>query len=106
MKIDRMEEGALYTIKASTVISHQSIPVTGPSKYEQIPVLKGWRDYSKSKIRAPFIYLGWKQEDWTYSYQNTNKVHYVLWKEKVWVMDNQFAKHVEPVWSEDCHGQD
>ena len=87
MKIDRMEKGALYTIKTSTVITDQFVPVTDPSKHE-------------------FIYLGWKQEDWTYSCQNTNKIHYVLWRERVWVMDNQFAKHIEPVWSEDCNGQD
>ena len=29
---------------------------------------------------------------------NTNKIHYVLWQDKIYVMDNQFAKHVIPVW--------
>ena len=46
-------------------------------------------------------YLCAKHEDWIYSFKHTSKVHYVLWKEDIYIMDNQFAKHIEPVWIEE-----
>ena len=96
MKIDRMKEGQLYEIKPQTIVETSH---TGTSKPEAVyPVLKGWRQWDYNKERPPFIYLGWKIEPWTYHYQHTNKIHYVLWQEDIYVMDNQFAKHVIPVW--------
>jgi len=96
MKIDRMTEGQLYEIKSTTIIDPGTAGPPGDAL--RYPVLKGWKKWDYSESRPPFIYLGYKYEDWTYNYQHTNKVHYVLWKEGVYVMDNQFAKHIVPVW--------
>ena len=102
MKIDRMKEGALYEIKPQTIIE-TSYLTAGKSK---LPVMKGWRQWDHNKDRAPFIYLGWKIEDWTYHYQHTNKIHYVLWQEDIYIMDNQFAKHITPAWDGEKNGED
>ena len=105
MKIDRMKEGQLYEIKQGTVIETSSTGGLGGAP--DLPVLKGWRHWASSKERRPpFIYLGWNMEDWTYHYQHTNKIHYVLWKEDIYVMDNQFAKHIVPVWDGENNGED
>ena len=101
MKINRMKEGQLYEIKPQTIID--SVGGAGPNR---TPVLKGWRKWDYDEIRPPLIYLGYKIEDWMYHYQHTNKIHYVLWQEDVYVMDNQFAKHVVPVWDGDNDGED
>lgn len=93
-----MIEGNLYEIKSTTVVESTRTTSLYDSTVPDFPILKGWRQWDHKKIRPPFIYLGYKMEDWKYSYQNTSKIHYVLWEEKVYVMDNQFAKHVEPVW--------
>ena len=98
MKIDRMKEGQLYEIKPATVLETNST-VGSSGGAPNLPILRGWRHWSNNENkRPPFIYLGWKIEDWTYAYQHTNKIHYVLWKEDIYVMDNQFAKHIVPVW--------
>jgi len=98
MKIGRMTEGQLYEIKPQTIIETSH---TGASKPDLVyPVLKGWRQWNHSIKRPPFIYLGYKYEDWTYNYQHTNKIHYVLWQEGIYVMDNQFAKHIIPLHDE------
>ena len=97
-----MTEGQLYEIKPQTIIETSR---TGASKSDLVyPVLKGWRQWDYNKKRPPFIYLGHKIEDWTYHYQHTNKIHYVLWKEEIYVMDNQFAKHILPVHTGDEDG--
>ncbi len=96
-----MKEGQLYEIKPQTIIETGH---TG-SKACDLPVLKGWRQWDYNKARPPFIYLGYKYEDWIYSYQHTNKIHYVLWQEDIYVMDNHFAKHIVPVWDGDIDGQ-
>ena len=95
MKIDRMKEGKLYQIKPQTMIESGKANASVGAPY--YPILRGWRKWDYSEERPPFIYLGWKMEDWTYHYLNTNKIHYVLWKEDIYVMDNQFAKHIIPV---------
>ena len=102
MKIDRMKEGQLYEIKPQTIVETSH---TGTSACN-LPVLKGWRKWDYDEVRPPMIYLGWKMEDWTYHYQHTNKIHYVLWKEDIYVMDNQFAKHIVPVWDGETNGED
>ena len=102
MKIDRMKEGSLYEIKPQTIIETSYI---SPDK-SYLPVMKGWRQQDHSKMRPPFIYLGYKYEDWTYNYQHTNKVHYILWKEDIYIMVNQFAKHITPVWDGENNGED
>jgi hypothetical protein len=102
MKIGRMTEGQLYEIKPQTIIETSR---TGASKPDLVyPVLKGWRQWDHSVKRPPFIYLGYKYEDWTYNYQHTNKIHYVLWQEGIYVMDNQFAKHIIPLHPEVVDG--
>ena len=98
-----MKEGQLYEIKQGTVIETSYTESSNPKFV--YPVLKGWRHWSNTSERPPFIYLGWKIEDWTYQYQHTNKIHYVLWKETIYVMDNQFAKHVVPIWDGDNNGE-
>mgnify|MGYP006226220321 FL=1 len=104
MKIDRMKEGQLYEIKPQTIVETSH---TGTSNPDAVyPVLKGWRQWDYNKERPPFIYLGWKIEPWTYHYQHTNKIHYVLWQEDIYVMDNQFAKHIIPVWDGENNGED
>tara|TARA_Y100001938_G_scaffold131802_1_gene189315 strand:- start:258 stop:563 length:306 start_codon:yes stop_codon:yes gene_type:complete len=96
MKIDRMKEGQLYEIKPQTIVEKGGTGnISGAPDY---PVLKGWRKWDHNESRPPFIYLGYKYEDWVYNYQHTNKIHYVLWQGDMYVMDNQFAKHVVPVW--------
>jgi len=97
MKIDRMKEGELYEIKPQTILEPGS---TGSSGSPDYPVLKGWRKWDYKESRPPFIYLGYKYEDWRYNYQGTNKIHYVLWKGDMYVMDNQFAKHIKPIWGD------
>lgn len=97
-----MKEGQLYEIKPQTILETSH---TGTSNCA-LPILKGWRKWDYDESRPPFIYLGWKMEDWTYHYQHTNKIHYILWKEDIYVMDNQFAKHIVPVWDgEDNNGE-
>tara|TARA_B100000287_G_C20384047_1_gene682805 strand:+ start:417 stop:725 length:309 start_codon:yes stop_codon:yes gene_type:complete len=102
MRINKMIEGNLYEIKPTTIVE------TGPaflsSSAPEYQVIKGWRKWDYDEKRPPFIYLGWKMENWTYHYQQTNKIHYVLWKEDIYVMDNQFAKHIIPVWDGDEDG--
>ena len=94
-----MIEGSLYEIKPQTVVESHRTTGMWSSGIPDFPILKGWRQWNHNKVRPPFIYLGFKMEDWKYSYQNTSKIHYVLWKEKIYVMDNQFAKHIIPVWN-------
>ena len=94
MKIDRMQVGKLYLIKENIQISRPDL--TGP--HGEYKVLRGWRLSGTVAKRDPFVYLGFKDEDWRYNYQHTSKIHYVLWQGEVWVMDNQFAKHIVPVW--------
>ena len=101
MKIDRMKEGQLYEIKPETIIE-----VSTASSKSDAQVLRGWRKWDYNEKRPPFIYLGWQMEEWTYHYLDTNKIHYVLWKEDIYVMDNQFAKHIIPVWDGGENGQD
>ena len=90
----------MYEIKPQTIIEEGTTRnIGGAPNY---PILKGWKLGSHNEFRPPFIYLGYKYEDWLYNYQHTNKIHYVLWQGEMYVMDNQFAKHVLPVWeSED-----
>jgi hypothetical protein len=99
MKIDRMKKGKMYLIKPETIID---IASTGSLSSPDYLVLKGWRKWDHSEPRPPFIYLGYAHENWTYNYQATNKVHYAFWKGSLYVMDNQFAKHVVPL--EDTNG--
>ena len=100
MRIDRMKIGKLYIIKENIEISTDC--KTGPNR--EFNVLRGWRSWSKVADREPFVYLGHKEEDWRYNYQHTSKIHYVLWRGSIWVMDNQFAKHIVPV-REDQDGE-
>lgn len=97
-----MIEGNLYEIKPQTIVQ---LGATGNGGSPDYLVLKGWRQWNHMEKRPPFIYLGYKYEDWRYNYQGTNKIHYILWKGDMYVMDNQFAKHVIPVWERD-DGQD
>ena len=107
MKIGRMQEGGLYEIKVSTMLEYERIDA-GYS----LPVLKGWKSSSYSTHRPPFLYLGWKLSSWKFVHQKTKtqvnkqpiKIHYVFWKEAIWVMDKHFAKHVVPVWEGDSNG--
>ena len=94
-----MIEGNLYEIKPQTVLDlGDIIHAEGAPSF---PIIRGWRQWSTCEVRPPFIYLGYKLENWTYNYYNTNKIHYILWKEDIYVMDNQFAKHIIPVWEEE-----
>lgn len=69
-------------------------------------VMRGWREPRREVHKyPPFVYLGWKMEDWLYAYQHTNKIHYVMWQGDIYVMDNQFAKHIIPSWDGDEDGQ-
>ena len=105
MKIDRMKEGQLYEIKPQTIIETHKVSVQ--KNAPQLQVIRGWRKWDYDEVRPPMIYLGWKTEDWSYTYLHTNKIHYVLWKEDIYVMDNQFAKHIVPVWDgENNNGED
>ena len=101
MRIDRMKEGYLYRIKPNIWIETDGR--TGPDR--TLPVLRGWRNPPAKNDWEPFIYLGHKQENWSYHYQHTNRIHYVMWRGTVWVMDNQFAKHIIPVWDGEDNGQ-
>lgn len=92
----------MYEIKVQTIVEYGSVATDAA----RLPVLKGWRQGGFNKERPPFIYLGYKYEDWTYNYQHTNKIHYVLWQEDIYVMDNQFAKHVVPLWDGEENGED
>lgn len=96
MRIDRMQVGKLYEIKEKVVLANDEYSSTGPNR--QYRVLRGWKVHSIKKKHAPFVYLGHKTEEWTYAYLNTNKIHYVLYEGDIWVMDNQFAKHIVPIW--------
>ena len=97
MRIDRMQVGKLYEIKENTHLEFSSgNSRTGPNR--EYRVLRGWRSHSVKQKRAPFVYLGHKTEEWRYNYLNTHKIHYVLYEGDIWVMDNQFAKHIVPVW--------
>lgn len=98
MRIDRMVEGGLYSIKATTMLV-EGVHETPES---EMPVLKGWRHKSLETSYPPIIYMGWKMEKWMYQYLQTFKIHYVLWKGTIYVMDNQFAKHVVPITSDYC----
>ena len=97
-----MKEGGLYEVKYKVHLDLNSW--TGPGY--RYPVLRGWKHLRGSKEHPPFVYLGWKIEDWKYAYLQTNKIHYILWKGSIWTMDNQFAKHIMPVWDGDGDGQD
>ena len=94
MKIDRMVEGGLYSIKPNICLRDGR---TGPAR--EFRVLGGWRvpEMRDGTSHPPFIYLGWKEEEWMYHYLNTHKIHYVMWKGEICVMDNSFAKHIVPV---------
>ena len=96
MRIDRMQVGKLYEIKEGTHVEWGEHSKAGPN--QEYRVLRGWRDHHDNQKRSPFVYLGHKIEDWKYNYLNTNKIHYVLYLGDIWVMDNQFAKHIVPVW--------
>ena len=97
-----MFEGRLYKIKPGIHVYEGNR--TGPEK--QYRVLLGYRERnSRSEHWPPFIYLGHKIEDWKYHYQHTNKIHYIMIGDEIWVMDNQFAKHIVPVWDGDKNVQ-
>ena len=105
MRIDRMTEGKLYKIKPK--IQLYSDQRTGPNR--DIRVLGGYKSVmtkDRSENLPPFVYLGFKKEDWAYHYQHTTKIHYILWEGDIWVMDNQFAKHIVPLWDGDENGED
>ena len=104
MRIDRMMEGDLYKIKSHIHVYEDNR--VGPNK--EYRVLAGYRDKTVPDASGmpPFLYLGYKMEDWKYHYQNTNKVHYIMLDGDIWVMDNQFAKHIIPVWHGDPDGED
>ncbi len=99
-----MVEGNLYKIKPS--IQVEDYMRTGPNR--EYRVLSGYRSYANpnSDKCPPFIYLGYKTEDWKYHYQHTNKIHYIMMDGDICVMDNQFAKHIIPVWDGDKDGED
>ena len=86
----------MYLIKPHTIVETPKIFSVGKTGICHT-VLKGWRKFDYYEDRPPFIYLGYKYEDWTYNYQHTSKIHYVLWKGELYVMDNQFAKHIVPL---------
>ena len=95
MRIDRMKEGALYQIKPNINIRGW-IQKIGPN--DMYRVLTGYRERSNIRYdHPPFVYLGYKIEDWKYDMRDTHKIHYVLWQGDIWVMDNQFAKHIVPI---------
>ena len=100
MRIDNMQEGSLYLIKPNVYINDTGY-ASHRSNYR---VLRGWKDHEHSVQYPPFVYLGWKVEDWLYAYQHTNKIHYVMWQGDIFVMDNQFAKHIIPSWDGDKDG--
>lgn len=99
MRIEKMIDGGLYSIKSTTMVD---IGITNTTNEGNLPVLRGWRCSDVSINHQPFVYLGWKMEDWKYHYQGTHKIHYILWRATVFVMDNQFAKHVVPLTEEFC----
>jgi len=95
MKIGRMIEGDLYKIKPNILLHTERY--TGPQR--RYKVLAGFREggaKTGADALPPFVYLGSKEEDWRYLYQHTSRIHYILWNGDVWVMDNQFAKHIIP----------
>ena len=101
MRIDKMVEGSLYLIKPNVHINTDGYACARQS----FRVMRGWRETSVHSSYPPFVYLGWKMEDWFYAYQHTNKIHYVMWQGDIYVMDNQFAKHIMPSWDGDEDGQ-
>ena len=102
MKIARMTTGSLYFIKPNVWVDTYGYA----SHKKSYKVLRGWKQEANPQdVHPPFVYLGWKEEDWTYSYQHTNKIHYVMWQGDIYVMDNQFAKHIIPSWDGDEDGQ-
>ena len=104
MKIDRMLEGNLYKIKPDINVYGENR--TGPNR--EYRILAGYRckENPTSSSWPPFIYLGYKMEDWMYHYHHTKKVHYIMLGGDIWVMDNQFAKHIIPIWDGDNNGED
>ena len=105
MRINRMVEGNLYKIKPGIHVYPDQR--TGPRGMYR--VIGGFRDTTmrdRSSKLPPFVYLGYKCEDWSYNYQHTNKIHYVLYEGSICVMDNQFAKHIIPVWDGEEDGKD
>ena len=105
MRIDRMVEGKLYQIKPKIHVYPDQ--KTGPHGCYR--VIGGFRDVHNRDMSSglpPFVYLGYKNEDWSYNYQHTSKIHYVLWQGDICVMDNQFAKHIIPIWDGEEDGQD
>ena len=101
MRIDKMKEGALYLIKPKVHIDSDGYA----SAKQPYHVMRGWREPTTQRTYPPFVYLGWKTEDWIYSYQHTNKIHYVMWQGDIYVMDNQFAKHIIHSWDGEEDGQ-
>ena len=101
MRIDNMTEGSLYLVKPNVYINS-----TGYASHKHdYRVIRGWREHNRAQENyPPLVYLGWKMEDWLYAYQHTNKIHYVMWQGDIFVMDNQFAKHIIPVWDGDGDG--
>lgn len=103
MRIDRMKEGALYQIKSNIRIGGW-IQRVGPN--DMYRVLTGYRERSGTRHdHPPFVYLGYKIEDWKYDMRDTHKIHYVLWQGDIWIMDNQFAKCIVPILEKE-YGQD
>ena len=104
MRIERMKEGQLYHIKPNTCLDGW-IQKVGPN--EEYRVLMGHKTRDKKQWdHPPLVYLGFKIEEWEYDFRCTNKIHYVMWQEEIWVMDNGFGKHVIPFWDGDKDGQE
>lgn len=91
-----MDDGGLYSIKSTTMVDIGKVQTPDG----ELPVLRGWRSQGFCLDHPPIVYLGWKMEEWRYHYQGTYKIHYVLWKDVIYVMDNQFAKHLIPITEE------
>jgi hypothetical protein len=104
MRIDRMKEGQLYQIKSNTCLEGWMHRVGPQNEYK---VLMGYNTRDNNRWdHPPMVYLGFKMEEWEYDFRSTNKIHYVMWQEEIWVMDNGFAKHIIPVWDGDSDGQE
>ena len=104
MRIERMKEGQLYQIKSNISLNGWTNRVGPNNEYQ---VMMGYRVRDKKRYNhPPFVYLGFKMEDWEYDFRSTNKIHYVMWQGDIWVMDNGFAKHVIPIWDGENDGQE
>jgi len=102
MRINRLKEGQLYQIKPDICLS-EYLRKTG--RNDEYKVLSGYKDKKLHNL-PPLVYLGYKIEDWEFIWTTkTNKIHYVLWQDEIWVMDERFAKHILPVWSGEKDGE-